>query len=195
MNKRLLAGALACASTGLPAFAEDREPQFTQAGELERPADYRRWESIGGGLGMTYGPARPEPGQPPHFTNVFVNPEAYRTFTETGIWPDGTFLILEVRSSESHVSITTGGSVQGPVVFLEASVRDGRRFPDGWAYFAFEGVRDFAAPLPRTASCYSCHAEHGAVQSTFTQFYPELFEVASRLGTVRDDYDADRPIE
>jgi hypothetical protein len=44
---------------------------------------------------------------------------------------------------------------------------------------------------PRTASCYDCHSRHGAVEWTFTQFYPQQFEVAQKLGTVRKDYDPD----
>lgn len=190
MGKLWLLSAVALVLKGLPVFAEEATPEFTQAGELVRPADYREWTFVSSGLGMTYGPARPEPGQAPLFSNVFVNPQAYQAFKESGRWPDGTFLILELRRSEQNVSIDTGGRTQGALVMLEASVKDSSRFPEeGWAYFAFDDRREAAAPLPQSASCYSCHAENGAVEWTFLQFYPDLFEVARDFGTVRDDYD------
>jgi cytochrome c553 len=39
--------------------------------------------------------------------------------------------------------------------------------------------------IPATAACYSCHAEHGAVDNTFVQFYPTLLDVAKEKGTLR----------
>jgi hypothetical protein len=125
-----------------------------------------------------------------------VNPEAYRKFMKTGKWPDGTLFILEVRESLENSSINSGGRTQGAPVAMEAATKDSRRYPDGgWAYFSFdgpEGLREATAPLARTASCYECHSRNGAVEWTFTQFYPAQFEVAKRLGTVRPDYDPAR---
>jgi hypothetical protein len=76
---------------------------------------------------------------------------------------------------------------------MEASVKDRQRFPeDGWGYFSFDGpqgLMDSAAPLPATAACYSCHKTNTAVDNTFVQFYPTLFEVAKRLGTINPNYD------
>ena len=171
-------------------------PQFTANGELQRPADYRSWAFVTSGLGMTYGPNAPAPGQPAPFSNVFVNPAAYRAFQASGRWPEGTLFVLEIRRAEENVSINAGGRTQGAVVALEASVKDSTRYPDGgWSYFSFDspqGPKPSAAPFPRTAECYSCHRTHGAVEWTFTQFYPELFEVAKQKGTVRPDYDPAR---
>lgn len=126
---------------------------------------------------------------------MFVNREAYEAFEEEGRWPDGTIFVLEVRRSEQDVSIAASGWTQGERVALEASVKDRRRFPgSGWAYFDLD-AREAAAPLARTKSCYQCHSEHGAVEWTFSQFYPDLFEIADRLGTVRTDYDPARKLE
>jgi hypothetical protein len=102
--------------------------------------------------------------------------------------------ILEIRRSVDNVSINNGGHTQGDVVAIEASVKDSQRYPNGgWAYFSFNGRESLAAaPLPETASCYSCHGANAAVEKTFVQFYPTLFEVARRLGTVRSDYDPAR---
>lgn len=174
-------------------------PQFNAQGELQRPVDYREWVFLTSGLGMTYGPAKAQPGQAPRFDNVFVSPEAYREFMKTGKWPEHTLFVLEVRESVENSSINNGGRTQGGHVALEAAVKDSERFKDGgWAYFSFDspqGLVDTVRALPRTANCYSCHSRNGAVEWTFTQFYPSQFEVAKKRGTVRADYDPNRKAE
>jgi hypothetical protein len=183
---------LASVLAGTVASAADA-PRINEQGELLRPADFREWVFLTSGLGMTYGPNRTAPGAAPDFSNVFVNPAAYRSFMSTGKWPDGTYFILEIRRGEENVSINNGGRTQGAHIALEAAVKDSSRYPDGgWAYFSFDsatGLRASAAPMPRTAECYACHRQHGAVEWTFTQFYPAQFEVARKMGTVRKDYD------
>lgn len=181
------------------AGAEDGVPQFNAAGELQRPAAYREWPFLTSGLGMTYGPNGPAPGRPAPFSNVFVNPDSYREFMQTGRWPDGTLFVLEIRRAIENASINNGGRTQGPIVAIEASLRDSSRYPDGgWAYFTFGSAaepRAASAPFPRTESCYACHSNYGAVEWTFTQFYPDQFDVAQRLGTIRADYDPSRKAE
>jgi hypothetical protein len=107
--------------------------------------------------------------------------------------------VLEIRRAIENASINNGGRTQGPIAAVEASVKDTSRFPDGgWAYFSFSdagALLPAAAPFPRTESCYACHSTHAAVEWTFTQFYPEQFEVAQRLGKVRADYDPNRKAE
>jgi hypothetical protein len=157
---------------------------------LTRPADYREWVFLSSGLGMTYGPAQPASDRPPLFDNVFVTREAYRAFMQSGRWPEQTMFVLEIRNADANVSINNGGRTQGAVAALEVAVKDTKRFPDGgWAYFDFSRGDGPAAPLPKTASCYACHANNTAVENTFVQFYPTLFDVAKRLGTVKPTYD------
>jgi hypothetical protein len=174
-------------------------PRFNAAGELERPADYRGWVFLTSGLGMTYGPNAPDANRPAPFSNVFVNPEAYAAFVKSGRWPDGTVFALEIRRAEENVSINIGGRTQGAMLALEAAVKDSKRYPEGgWAYFSFDGAQGLkprTAPFPRDADCYGCHRAHGAVEWTFTQFYPELLDIARQKGTVRPDYDPARKLE
>jgi hypothetical protein len=66
----------------------------------------------------------------------------------------------------------------------EAHVKDTARFPGGWAFFAFSSMAP-APQIPTTAECYSCHQQHGAVDTTFVQFYPTLLPVAQSHGTVK----------
>ena len=164
-------------------------PRYSEGTNLVRPDDYREWPFLGAGLGMTYDPA---PGvqseAPQRFTNVFVNPSSYRSFTQTGAWPDKTTFILEARNSSGEASINKSGRFQTDLVGLEAEVKDSR-FPDGWAYFNF-GSEDVAPPLTGevAASCITCHTEHTAVERTFVQFYPTLLEVAREKGTLKPGF-------
>jgi Cytochrome P460 len=166
------------------AGAQD-DPQYTNDGMMRLPANYREWVFLSSGLGMTYGPAGQTNAQGnPRFDNVFVSPSAYKSFLKTGTWPDKTSMILEIRDSDSHVSINNGGRVQTSLAAIEVHVKDTRRFKGGWAFFAFD-KSDIAKLIPASANCYSCHAEHGAVDTTFVQFYPTLIEIAKQKGTLK----------
>src|SRR5438105_5328665 len=122
---------------------------------------------------MTYAPVRAENAdRPPMFDNVFVTRAAYKSFLETGKWPDKTMFVLEIRSSESKASINKGGRFQSSLVAIEAEVKDESRFPGKWAFFGFGKDATEGKVFPTTATCYSCHSEKGAVDSTFVQFYP-----------------------
>jgi hypothetical protein len=158
-------------------------PQFTSDGRMEYPRDYREWVFLSSGLGMTYGPLASK-GEP-RFDNVFVNPSAYHRFMQTGTWPDGTVMVLEVRSSQSKGSINQGGHFQGgDVNGVEVHVKDSKRFERKWAFFGFQGEGP-AKAVPNSASCFTCHEQHGAVDTTFVQFYPTLIPTAKARGTLK----------
>jgi Cytochrome P460 len=190
-----LLSALTCA---LAAKAD--APSFNAAGELERPADFREWIYLTTGLDMFYGPAaeaRTGGDRPSVFTNVYVTPTAYREFMKSGTWPDKTMFILEARRAENAASIDNVGKSQGALLAIESAVKDVARFggnagSNGWGYFSFDsanGVASSAKAFPTSAACYTCHAANTAVDNTFVQFYPTLFEVAKRLGTVKPTFD------
>ena len=161
-------------------------PSFTADGQLMRPENYREWIYLSSGLGMTYGSTSDAPpGGNPRFDNVFVNPSAYKSFLQTGTWPDQTIFVLEVRASESKGSINNGGHFQGDIVSISAEVKDVKRFPNKWAFFTLSRSSLKGALIPASAACYTCHPKNGAVDNTFVQFYPTLFEVAKRKGTLK----------
>jgi len=171
------------------AAASAQEARWRPDGTLEFPKDYREWVYMSSGLGMTYGPAAPNAMESPRFDTVFVNPPAWKKFKETGHWPDGTIFILEIRNSESHGSINKGGFYQTDVTAIEANVKDAR-FPSGIGFFSFGGgknpVRESAPELGKESnSCRACHTTNGAVDGTFTQFYPAAFAIAKDKGTVK----------
>jgi len=120
------------------------------------------------------------------FDNVFASPQAYQDFVKNGTWPEGTQLVLESRGAREKGSINRTGKFQSEKLMgVEVHVKDTKRFPGGWAFFDFEGSEP-AVQIPTGADCYSCHREHGAVDTTFVQFYPTLLEIARRHGTVKN---------
>ena len=68
------------------------------------------------------------------------------------------------------------------VAGVEVHVKDAR-LPGRWGFFSFSGTEP-AKLLPQAAACYSCHSVHGAVDTTFVQFYPTLLPIARSKGTV-----------
>ncbi|HZP18006.1 MAG TPA: cytochrome P460 family protein, partial [Terriglobales bacterium] len=153
---------------------------------MKLPGNYREWVYLSTGMDMSYSPAAQ--GMDHHmFDNVFVNPEAYRSFLETGTWPDKTMLVLEVRMGQGKGSINQRGNFQTDVMGLEVHVKDEARFPGKWAFFGFDDNKT-ASMVPAGAECYSCHQAHGAVDTTFVQFYPTLLPIAKSKGTLSAGY-------
>jgi Cu/Ag efflux protein CusF len=177
--KRNFVAAMVLAVALLAATASAIE--YSKDAKMILPKDYREWVFLSSGIGMTYIPSAGD-GANPSFENIFVNPEAYRTFVKTGTWPDKTVLILESRASESKVSINKDGRVQTNIRAIEAHVKDASR--GGWNFYGFgNGTQQEGTLLPKSADCYSCHEQNGAVDTTFVQFYPTLAEIAKAKGT------------
>lgn len=161
---------------------------YTADGQLKLPEDYRSWVYLTSGFDMSYNPALQGQMADHHmFDNVFVDPASYKAFVETGTWPDKTMLVLEVRGAHDKGSINQKGNYQGDLMGLEVHVRDDARFSGKWAFFGFDEGKT-SKMIPTSASCYSCHTAHGAVDTTFVQFYPTLLPIATAKGTLSDAY-------
>jgi len=147
--------------------------EYLPDGRMIYPAHYREWLFLTSGLDMNYSEGVPMQGHS-MFDNVFVNPEAYQAFLSTGTWPEHTILVKEMRGAAEKGSINKHGKFQTEeLMAVEVHVKDSERLPGGWRFFEFDGSEP-APPLPLGASCYSCHQQHGAVDTTFVQFYPTL---------------------
>ena len=182
--RHLVALALTTASAVLSAQeSAPRDPRFTSDGQLIRPENYREWVYLSSGLGMTYGTGKAP--KEPRFDNVFVTPQAYQAFLQTGTWPDKTMFILEVRASATNGSINKGGHFQEGIVGLEAHVKDEARFPKKWAFFNLNNTAPSVKAMDANSSCQTCHEKNGAVDETFVQFYPTLLPIAKAKGTFK----------
>lgn len=174
---------LCAASFAAPAWSG---LEYTSKGAARLPMEYRSWVYLTSGFDMSYSPGM-QMGDEHTFDNVFVNPEAYRVFQATGTWPDQTTLVLENRHARGKGSTNQAGNYQGQLAGIELHVKDETRFPGKWAFFAFDGEKP-ARMIPTSADCYSCHAQHGAVDTTFVQFYPTLLPLATEKHTLSPSY-------
>jgi len=179
-----------CLQFATPASAQNsasgETPAYTADGKLIFPAQYREWIYLTSGVDMSYSPGRTMDHS--MFDNVFVNPAAYKSFLQTGTWPDKTMLALEVRVAGSNASINKSGHFQtAETMGKEVHVKDSSRFAGGWAFFGFDDS-DTAKQVPKEAACYSCHEQHAAVDTTFVQFYPTLLGIAKDKHTLSAGY-------
>ncbi|HSZ02352.1 MAG TPA: cytochrome P460 family protein [Terriglobales bacterium] len=174
-------------SPGAEHTSSTQTPTYTQDGRLLFPANYREWVYLTSGIDMSYSPNAMGMDHS-MFDNVFVNPDAYKAFLQTGTWPDKTLLVLEVRVAGSNASINKSGHYQtSDTMGREVHVKDESRFPGKWAFFGFE-TDSPSKQVPKEASCYSCHEQHAAVDTTFVQFYPTLIDLAKKKGTLSANY-------
>src|SRR5438067_8729727 len=109
----LLVSVMALNQTATPPSGQ--APEYTDDGHLKLPENYRQWVYLTTGFDMSYSPKAMEMDH--HmFDNVFVNPESYAAFLETGTWPDKTMLVLEGRMAQGKGSINQKGNFQSTEV-------------------------------------------------------------------------------
>src|SRR5436190_21940638 len=118
--------------------AEPAKPaaQYEGKDTLLRPEGYREWVFVGSSLGLRYDEGKKQPDQL-EYKNVYIDPEAYRAYRQTGVFPQGTVLVLETAAGAEKKEPGLRGSYQKAFTGLSATVKDSDRFPDGWAYFSF----------------------------------------------------------
>jgi hypothetical protein len=166
-------------------------PVYVAGGNLIAPAHYREWIYLTSGIDMSYA-AQAAGAAPEHsmFDNVFVNPTAYRSFLATGTWPDKTTMVLEVRGAENPVSINKRGHTQSTrIMGMEVHVKDHGK----WSFYEVSSDSNMAKLIPPPANCYTCHEAHGAVDTTFVQFYPTLLPLATQKKTLSPAYLKEMP--
>jgi hypothetical protein len=188
---RIFAAAAAFAlSAGLVVAAPASAPalRYTADGKMEFPKDYRTWVYLSTGMDMSYVDV-PGVGDRHLFDSVFVNREAYDGYLKTGTWPDKTVMVLEVRMGAGKGSINKKGQFQTDKVGAEVHVKDTARFKkDGWGFFGFGNGEAPGTLIPETSACNVCHEQHGAVDTTFVQFYPTLIPTAQKMKTLSAAY-------
>jgi hypothetical protein len=160
----------------------DVMPRYDPDRNLVLPDDYRRWVLVGSSLGLSYS----EGGQGGHqmFNTTLMEPSAYQHFVETGTFREGTMLALIGQGIGTNATPARQGQFATVVHTVEMAVKDSKRVPESWAYYAFGGpmtggYRSTAAPQPN-ASCFNCHAEHAARDNVFVQFYGLLNDAAPK---------------
>lgn len=167
----------ASAAPALAGQSNGPSVQFNKDGELIKPIGYRKWTYVG--TPLTPNDMNGGKAPFPEFHSVYMNPEAYNHYEETGDFPDGTVLVKELVSVGLKEASSGKGYFMGDFVGLEVSVKDKTRFkdePGNWAYFSFGHkypLRSKAKTQP-AASCNDCHNGEADDDYVFTQYYPVL---------------------
>jgi len=157
---------------------------FNDAGQLLKPEGYREWVFIGAPLtphGLNNGKAGF-----PEFHHVYVNPDAYAVYKQTGVFPDGTVIAKELvllkkgkHKDGSYDAPSGRGYFAEKYNGMDVMVKDSKRFKktQGWGFFNFGHN---APPYLKSAkaapesSCAGCHKANAKKDMVFTQFYPIL---------------------
>ncbi len=175
---------LAAVPVRQPSTPASEVPTYAANGSLVVPAKYREWVYLTSGIDMSYA-ASAAPSDHHMFDNVFVNPASYRTFLSTGNWPDRTTFILEIRGADNPVSINKRGHTQSTEVMgMEIHVKDHGK----WSFYDRKNGAATADLLSPPNTCFSCHEQHAAVDTTFVQFYPTLLPIAQQKNTLSPTY-------
>ena len=154
---------------------------FEGEDSLLRPEGYRDWLYVGSADGRNH-PEVPDldlrgSGNAAVSRNVYIDPSAYREYTSTGRFPEGTVMVSELVGPE-----TWDLEEEAKAAVLEASVKDSSRFDGGWGFFRFTdggGNLTARAQVSPEEACWSCHSERAETDHVFTQSYPVLRSVGS----------------
>jgi len=153
------------------------KPTFTPDGQLERPMGYREWVYVG--TPLTPNELNPPEAPFPEFHNVYIHPDDWAHWKETGEFPDSTVMVKELALVGSTQAVSGNGYFMGEFSGLEATIKDSQRFADEpgyWAYFTFGHSYPLAeaAPAQPAGACNACHEASAADDWVFTQYYPVL---------------------
>src|SRR5262245_47880423 len=112
----LLARAVAPAAAA-PPTAPAALVEFTPDGKLKQPVDYRRWVYVGTPLT----PNEMNGGEAafPEFHAVYMDPEGFAHYENTGEFRDGTVLVKELSSVGSKEATSGKGYFMGDFTGLE----------------------------------------------------------------------------
>jgi len=148
-------------------------------GELIRPTGFREWIYVG--TPVTPNDMNDGKAAFPEHHNVYIDPESWAHWKDTGEFRDGTILIKELVSVGGKTAASGNGYFQGDFIGLEATIKSKEHFPDepgNWAYYSFSNpdhkTLNETATAFATASCNACHATAAADDFVFTQHYPVL---------------------
>ena len=114
------------------------EATFTANGDLIRPAGWREWIFIGSPLT----PNNLNGGEAgfPEFHSVYIDPESWSLWKETGEFRDGTMIAKELTLVGATAATSGIGFFNGDLQGFEIAHKDSARYPQstgGWAYYTF----------------------------------------------------------
>lgn len=171
-------------ATSVPSLAGMALPEYDAQGDLLRPVGYEKWVVVGTSIGLSYSDGeKKDPNNPGMIHNVYLQPQAFDYFVQTGEFPEQTVFVVTNNPSQptkGKDELNRQGFFAAPTTGLEIAIKDSKRFEDVWGYYMFHDKangekkeRESEKVFPR-ADCHECHLEHGAIDNVFTQFYSVL---------------------
>lgn len=154
--------------------------QFTEDGDLIRPAGWREWIFVGSPVtpNSLNGGAAPFP----EFHSVYIDPQSWEHYKKTGTFREGTMFAKELSLVGATAATSGIGFFNGKMQGFEIAHKDSSKYSKesgGWAYYSFghhdEPYASSAAAMP-DAACAACHTASAAEDMVFTQYYPVLQE-------------------
>lgn len=189
----LMLGLVACALVAANPDADKKPaetlkgmalPEYDQDGRLHRPIGFEKWVVVGTSIGLGYSDGDGnDPTNPGMFHNVYLQPEAFDHFVNTGKFPEQSVFVMTNNRSQSAKTlgpVSRSGFVAAPTSGLEIAIKDSKRFADGWAYFIIKDKLGNPASAFDRKDCFDCHAEHAATDNVFTQFYSVLTDAREK---------------
>ena len=135
-----LVGAIAALPVG-DAIADEHgkyEATFNSDGELIRPAGWREWVFVGSPL--TPNSLNGGEAAFPEFHSVYIDPESWAHWKETGTFREGTMMAKELTLVGTTAATSGIGFFNGDLQGFEIAHKDSERYTaesDGWAYYTF----------------------------------------------------------
>ncbi|HEX3871664.1 MAG TPA: cytochrome P460 family protein [Pirellulales bacterium] len=150
---------------------------FRADGKLKQPIGYRKWMYVG--TPLTPNDLNDGEAPFPEFHAVYIDPESYAHFENTGTFRDGTVMVKELISVGAKEATSGKGYFMGDFTGLEVSIKDSVRFkdqPGNWAYFSFGHKPPLKSEVAKNAvnACNVCHQNNAASDYVFSQYYPVL---------------------
>ena len=154
------------------------EATFNADGELIRPSGWREWVFVGSPL--TPNSLNGGEAAFPEFHSVYIDPESWAHWKETGTFREGTMVAKELTLVGATAATSGIGFFNGDLQGFEIAHKDSERYTaesDGWAYYTFghkpEPYESSTAAQP-IAACAVCHTAAAADYIVFTQYYSIL---------------------
>lgn len=184
-----LAGAVAVLSAGgvhqtATAQMADWGPKWASDGKLQLPTGYREWVYLGSPL--TPNALNGGKAGFPEYHNVYIQPQAYKIYKQSGKFPEGTIMLKELQlamkgeeTDGSRTEVSGRGYFPGAFNGIDIAVKDSKRFAESnnWGYFNFghhaPPYAETAAAAP-TENCAQCHIDNATKDMVFTRFYGPL---------------------
>lgn len=166
------------------ASGSDWGPKWAANGDLILPVGYREWVFVGSPL--TPNALNGGKAGFPEYHNVYIQPQAYKIYNETGKFPEGTIMLKELQLTQpgenedgSRSEVSGRGYFPAGFNGIDISVKDTKRFSktQNWGFFNFghhaPPYKATAAAAP-VANCAQCHIDNATKDMVFTKFYAHL---------------------